>query len=581
MLENARYEFRSRSGALLETSRGKGDRLESWKEVALFFRRGVRTVQLWEKSEGLPIRRHHHNRLATVYAHRPELEAWWQARGMLIESRSEVELGTTQRSSGQPASLPQKNGDLRIAIQPFSWIGPGSDLRELAREFAEGLREELLIELRRVKVNGAQEDSGLRPCFVAAAGEGSSYLQSPDAVLSGSLRAHGTEVRLCVQLSRKWDGAVVWTDRFDIGLSDLRYGQTGVAANIADAIPLDSLCFSWVGEGMPSSSSSTMMVGPAHDDPSMQMCRLGRYLWNQKSHQGLMKAVEYFRRAVELDPSCDSAYAGLADCYLSMAYHQYLTPDEARAKGYPAALSAVRLNRNSSTAHTSLAHIMTYLKWDWAAAEKECRLAGEQDPANAFCLSVYSTLLSIQGRHEEAIKLALQSQRLEPLSQVSNTTLGRSYYYDGHYAEAVELFRQTVSLNPELVLGHQLLGLASVALGDQDRAISSLSDAVALSQNSSTTLSMLAFAHAMFKETATAKSMLAEIEASRSPGLFPCLDVAAVYVALGDHAHALQLLRRAYHARDTRMVFLKCDPRFDKLHGSAAFDRLTADMRLP
>jgi hypothetical protein len=105
MLENARYEFRSRSGTLLEPSRGRGDRLESWKEVALFFRRGVRTVQLWEKSEGLPIRRHHHNRLATVYAHRPELEAWWQARGIQIENRSEVDPGKTQPVSPRGTAI--------------------------------------------------------------------------------------------------------------------------------------------------------------------------------------------------------------------------------------------------------------------------------------------------------------------------------------------------------------------------------------------------------------------------------------------------------------------------------------------
>jgi tetratricopeptide (TPR) repeat protein/TolB-like protein len=498
---------------------------------------------------------------------------------MQLDHRPELAPEKIQRPIGQLTGIGLTQSDLRIAIQAFSWIGPGSELKELAQEFAEGLREELLIELRRVRVNGSQKDCGLRPCFVAATGE-NSHLHSPDAILSGSLRTYGNNVRICVQLSRKRDGACLWTDRFDIGTDDFLHNQTGLAANIAEAIPFDSLCFSWLGERMTSSSSSIMMVGTAHDDPSMQMCRIGRYLWNQKSQQGLMKAIEYFRRAVELDPSCDAAFSGLADCYLSLAYHQFLTPDEARAKGYSAALSAVRLNRNSSTAHTSLAHVMTYLKWDWAAAEKECRLAAEHDPTNAFCLSVFSTLLSIQGRHEEAITLAIEAHRLEPLSQVSNTTLGRSYYYGGHYNKAVELFRQTVSLNPELVLGHQLLGLANVAVGDQERAISSLSDAAELSHNSSTTLSMLAFARASLGEAAKAKSMLAEIEASRSPGFFPCLDIAAIYVALGDRIQASQLLRRAFHARDTRMVFLKCDPRFSKLHGSVEFDRLAADMRL-
>src|SRR5580692_13069816 len=59
------------------------ERLDSWKEVASFFRREVRTVQLWEKSEGLPVRRQHHKKLGSVYAYRQELESWWAARSAI------------------------------------------------------------------------------------------------------------------------------------------------------------------------------------------------------------------------------------------------------------------------------------------------------------------------------------------------------------------------------------------------------------------------------------------------------------------------------------------------------------------
>ena len=56
------------------------ERLDSWKQIASFFHREVRTVQLWEKSEALPVRRHHHRKLGSVYAFRHELEAWWATR---------------------------------------------------------------------------------------------------------------------------------------------------------------------------------------------------------------------------------------------------------------------------------------------------------------------------------------------------------------------------------------------------------------------------------------------------------------------------------------------------------------------
>lgn len=57
-----------------------GDRLTSWKEVAAYLGREVRTVQRWEKRERLPVHRHHHERSGTIYAFKAELDAWLQAR---------------------------------------------------------------------------------------------------------------------------------------------------------------------------------------------------------------------------------------------------------------------------------------------------------------------------------------------------------------------------------------------------------------------------------------------------------------------------------------------------------------------
>ena len=52
------------------------DRLDSWKEIATYLRREVRTVQLWEKKEGLPVHRHFHQQLGSVYAFRTEIDRW-------------------------------------------------------------------------------------------------------------------------------------------------------------------------------------------------------------------------------------------------------------------------------------------------------------------------------------------------------------------------------------------------------------------------------------------------------------------------------------------------------------------------
>ena len=65
------------------------DRLDSWKEIAAYLDRDVTTVQRWEKREGMPVHRHQHGRIGSVYAFRSELDAWLQGRKLLLEKEEE------------------------------------------------------------------------------------------------------------------------------------------------------------------------------------------------------------------------------------------------------------------------------------------------------------------------------------------------------------------------------------------------------------------------------------------------------------------------------------------------------------
>lgn len=59
--------------------------LDSWKEIAVFLNRGIRTVQRWEKHEGLPVHRHQHNARGTVFAFASEIKQWLTSRDSNLE----------------------------------------------------------------------------------------------------------------------------------------------------------------------------------------------------------------------------------------------------------------------------------------------------------------------------------------------------------------------------------------------------------------------------------------------------------------------------------------------------------------
>src|SRR5260370_5471494 len=89
---------------------GRHARLESWKEIAAYLGRDVRTVQRWERSEGLPVHRHMHAKQGSVYALRSELDVWRRVRA-------------------QAAPLPTERAaelDAPIAARPRPWAPRGA-----------------------------------------------------------------------------------------------------------------------------------------------------------------------------------------------------------------------------------------------------------------------------------------------------------------------------------------------------------------------------------------------------------------------------------------------------------------------
>ena len=92
------------SPPISQPEKSSEDRLESWKEIAEYLRRDVTTVQRWEKREGMPIHRHLHDRMGSIYAFRAELDAWTRSRAI-----------RTSRENGESASAAKPIEQTRAA----------------------------------------------------------------------------------------------------------------------------------------------------------------------------------------------------------------------------------------------------------------------------------------------------------------------------------------------------------------------------------------------------------------------------------------------------------------------------------
>ncbi len=94
-----------KNSATAASNRGEQDRLDSWKKIASYLKRDVSTVQRWERREAMPVHRHQHDKLGSVFAYRSELDAWWESRRtrLTLEGAGESE---------QPTQILQAAGDI-------------------------------------------------------------------------------------------------------------------------------------------------------------------------------------------------------------------------------------------------------------------------------------------------------------------------------------------------------------------------------------------------------------------------------------------------------------------------------------
>jgi TolB-like protein len=219
------------------------DRLESWKEIAAYLGREVRTVQLWEKSEGLPVHRQQHAKQGSVYAFKAELDAWRESRktspaAERPSSRVAVAaLALVVAIAGAIAAWAYWRKPTEsissIVVLPFTDFSPQHD----QEYFSDGLTEEIIDALSRVPNLRVVA----RTSAFAFKGPGHDIREigkqlSVNAVLEGSVRKDGDKLRITAQLNRVSDGTHLWSRTYDRQLHDVFTIQREISQSIANQL---------------------------------------------------------------------------------------------------------------------------------------------------------------------------------------------------------------------------------------------------------------------------------------------------------------------------------------------------------
>lgn len=592
----------------MSVDKQEADRLSGWKEIGQYLRRSVRSVQRWEHELNLPVRRIKTAHGQAVFASRTELDAWMARFEKLPadrpDEREPVGRGAVEGEPPVPvASKPQLptaghpgryNGVRRFTRmveavwsaltsrrQPAAETGvkaprrieslavlplanrcaePGQDF------FVDGMTDALIAELSRLQAlrvisltSVMRYRDTVKPATEVAAELG------VDALVEGSVMVVDGRVRVQARLVDAATDQHVWACEYDRPAADVLALHSDMARAIAADIRVR------LSAAERAHLIAERQVNPvAHD-----LWLKGRYLqlktvWTRADYE---QALRFFEQSATQDPDFAPAYVGQADICHRLGGYGFWTPKETFSRAKMAAERAVALDGTLASAHAAVAFSRWLHDWDYAGAEREFLKAVALGSHEA--IHQYASLLSLMGRHDEAVARCLHALAVNPFSSNVHWSLGMVYRLGGWPDRGVEALRAWLLVEPNDMQSTFQLALTLVERARYDEAIAILERLAAIPSLKGLALGALAHARGRSGRRDEAQVVLSELLSLAAAG-YPVHGWLAIgHMGLGDHERALDALTDAIEMHDSWMpTYMSVEPAFAPLRRHPRFQTL-------
>ena len=423
--------------------------------------------------------------------------------------------------------------------------------------FADGLAEEILNSIARISElrviartsSFAFRDKHEGITAIAAA-------LNVRYILEGSVRRHGTRIRVIAQLIDAEDGGHLWSERFDRELTDVFEIQNDIGEAISTAL--------------------RVRIAPPVEPIDLEAYQLhlkGRHHLLKLAPDSLAHARACFEQARMLAPDYAAAHSALAE-YHHTVYVMGMEPAETQAPLVRAAAErALRIDPAHSEAHSLLAALANTVDYEWDLAETLHRRACSAEPVSSIVL--YRRVvwhLLVLGRLEEAEAQLQSALARDPLNMVLQHGVGQCHLHAGRCGQAVDHAREMVALEPSHA-NLLFLGAAQFLNGDLDAAVKTLTQLVDLAPWWPMGIAWLA----AVSHLAGARERAAALGRPLPPGR----DAATYHAAAGNVEEMFEGLEIAWRRRDAFLTHILTDGVFTPYFDDPRFRLLLARMNLP
>lgn len=470
--------------------------------------------------------------------------------------------GTSEIRSGEAKAERIADDANSIAVLPFADMSADSD----NEYFCDGLAEELLNALAKIE----DLKVAARTSAFSFKGKDTNVSEIGNAlgvntILEGSVRKSGDRVRITVQLINASDGYHLWTERYDREMRDIFEVQDEITLAVVDSLRSKLL-------------HNEKVEVPKHREINTEAYHLylrGRFFLNRFTADNAYRSLEFFGEAIILEPDYAAAYAGLADAHIMLTEMGPEPPHEAMPKAKENALKALSLDDGLAEAHNSMGMVLQDYEYDFAEAESEFKRAIELSPNNPMPRQSYGILLTELERHDEASLQFHKALEVDPLSVVGNWIYSFCLFLAGNYDEALDRAQKTLDLDPNFGVAYLSLAFAYQMKGEYAASVEAYgkcSEVMGSPKNA-----------AYIRESFAGgwEAFLAAMTSPDRPLTFSSYIVAVFHATRGDKDGAFAELEASLAKRESHIVMMKVDPRFDVLRDDPRFSELLRKIGFP
>jgi TolB-like protein/Flp pilus assembly protein TadD len=365
------------------------------------------------------------------------------------------------------------------------------------------------------------------------------------------------------ELVKVSDGSQLWGEQYNRSPNDILAVQDEIARAISESLKFK----------LTRQDQLRLTKQPTTKNEAFNLYLRGRYFWNKYNKDWVLKAIDAFKQAIEIDSNYALAYCGLADAYFRLSKVSY-QPLEVLPKAKEAALKAVQIDENLAEAHASLALIHVYIEHDWMRAEREFRRALELDPYLVSAHQRYGSYLTFMGHYEEALRHYETALDLDPFSLQINMNLATTYFLRGEYDRAVDHLHRTLELEPNYIPTHFVLGRVYIQQKQWADAIKEFEFIYKLDEEAYLARGFMGYANALAGQRAEAEMMLNALQDISLRKYVSPYAMLVIHLILGPEERVFELLEQLYEERNEWLVWLKVGPELRHLHDDPRFKNL-------